>query len=38
MSVAAYTALHYGSPYLGAAIRSVIDSVDSYYILYAAPK
>jgi len=36
MSVAAYTALHYGSPYLGAAIRSVIDSVDSYYILYAA--
>lgn len=32
----AYTALHYGSPYLAAAIRSVIDIVDKYYVLYVA--
>lgn len=31
----AYTALHYGSPYLGYAIRSVIDYVDKYYVLYS---
>lgn len=30
----AYTALHYGSPYLAYAIRSVIDAVDKYYVLY----
>jgi hypothetical protein len=30
----AYTALHYGSPYLAQAIRSVIDAVDKYYVLY----
>jgi hypothetical protein len=32
----AYTALHYGSPYLEWAIRSVIDHVDQYYVLYSA--
>jgi len=31
-----YTALHYGSPYLSYAIRSIIDAVDMYFILYAA--
>ncbi len=34
--IIAYTALHYGSPYLEYAIRSVIDSVDRYFVLYAA--
>ncbi len=34
MKVVAYTALHYGRDYLGWAIRSVIDHVDSYYVLY----
>jgi hypothetical protein len=32
----AYTALHYGSPYLEYAIRSVIHTVDKFYVLYAA--
>jgi hypothetical protein len=31
----AYTALHYGSPYLEYAMRSVIDSVDRFYVLYS---
>lgn len=34
--IIAYTALHYGSPYLGYAIRSVIDDIDKYYVLYCA--
>jgi hypothetical protein len=34
--IIAYTALHYGSPYLEWAIRSVIDHVDEYYIFYSA--
>jgi hypothetical protein len=33
--IIAYTALHYGSPYLAYAIRSVIDSVDKYVVLYS---
>lgn len=33
--IAAYTALHYGSPYLAYAIRSVIADVDRYYVLYS---
>lgn len=36
MRVVAYTALHYGSEYLAYAIRSIIDHVDAYYVLYAA--
>jgi hypothetical protein len=28
------TVLHYGKPYLDAAIRSVIDSVDLHYVIY----
>ncbi len=35
MSVAAYTALHYGREYLAYAIRSVIDVVDEYWVLYS---
>lgn len=34
MKTIAYTALHYGSDYLDAAIRSVIDAVDEYHVLY----
>jgi hypothetical protein len=34
--IAAYTALHYGSPYLEWAMRSVLPFVDKYYILYSA--
>ncbi len=34
--ILAYTALHYGSPYLAYAIKSVIDHVDKYVVLYAA--
>lgn len=34
--IAAYTALHYGSPYLAYAIRSVIADVDKYFVLYSA--
>lgn len=33
--VIAYTALHYGSEYLSYAIRSVIDFIDEYHILYS---
>lgn len=36
MKVVAYTALHYGRDYLAAAIRSVIDAVDEYWVLYSA--
>ena len=36
MKVIAYTALHYGADYLDYAIRSVIDHVDEYYVLYSA--
>lgn len=32
----AYTALHYGTPYLAHAIYSVIDHVDKYIVLYSA--
>jgi hypothetical protein len=35
MKVVAYTALKYGKDYLGWAIRSVIDYVDEWHILYA---
>lgn len=34
MKVIAYTALHYGRDYLKWAIRSVIDEVDEYHVLY----
>lgn len=34
MKVIAYTALLYGACYLDAAIRSVIDNVDEYYVLH----
>lgn len=33
--IVAYTALLYGKCYLGAAIRSVIDHVDEYHVLYS---
>lgn len=36
MKIIAYTALHYGKDFLDYAIRSVIDCVDEYHILYAA--
>lgn len=36
MKIIAYTALAYGSPYLPWAIRSVIDHVNEYYVLYSA--
>lgn len=36
MTTIAYTALHYGRDYLAGAIRSVIDHVDTYYVLYSA--
>lgn len=32
--IVAYTPLHYGRDYLGAAIRSVIDAVDEYHVIY----
>ena len=35
MRIIAYCALHYGSPYLAHAIRSVIDHVDEILILYS---
>ena len=35
MKVAAYMALHYGLDYMPYAIRSVIDQVDKFIILYA---
>jgi hypothetical protein len=31
----AYTALHYGRDYLGYAIKSIIDYVDEYWVLYS---
>lgn len=34
MKVIAYTALNYGSPYLGYAIQSVIHAVHEYHVLY----
>lgn len=34
MNIIAYTALHYGRDYLASAIRSVIDDVHAYYVLY----
>lgn len=34
MKVIGYCALHYGKPYLDAAIRSIIDGVDQFYVLY----
>lgn len=36
MKVIAFTPLHYGAPYLEASIRSLIDHVDEYWILYTA--
>lgn len=36
MKIVAYTALHYGRDYLRWAIRSVIDYVDEYVVLYSA--
>lgn len=36
MKTVAYTCLHYGRDYLGAAIRSVIDHVDEYHVIYTA--
>lgn len=36
MKIVAYTALRYGKDYLGWAIRSVINHVDEYHVLYAA--
>ena len=35
MNLIAYTALRYGKDYYDAAIRSVIDAVDQYHVLYA---
>lgn len=34
MTIVAFTALHYGKAWYEAAIRSVIDSVDRYYVMY----
>lgn len=34
MKIIAYTALLYGSDYLGYAIRSIIDHVDEYWVIY----
>lgn len=36
MKTVAYTALHYGADFLHHAIRSIIDDVDSYIVLYTA--
>lgn len=33
--IIAYSALHYGSPYLGYAIQSVIHAVHEYHVLYS---
>ncbi len=35
MKVVGYCALHYGLPYVEWAIRSVIDHVDQFYVLYS---
>jgi hypothetical protein len=34
VKIIAYTALHYGSPYLGYAIRSILPFVNEYHVLY----
>lgn len=34
MKTVAYTALHYGRDYLGSAIRSVVDAVEEYHVIY----
>lgn len=34
MNIVAFSPLHYGADYLGYAIRSVIDDVDAFYVLY----
>jgi hypothetical protein len=36
VNVIAYSCLHYGKDYLASAIRSVIDHVDEYHVLYSA--
>jgi len=36
MKIIAYMALHYGTDYIEAAIRSTIESVDEFHVLYAA--
>ncbi len=36
MKVVAYSALHYGSDFLSHAIRSIIDEIDEYIILYTS--
>lgn len=36
MKTIGYTALHYGADYLGYAIRSIIDHIDEYHVLYVA--
>lgn len=35
MKTVGYTALRYGADYLGYAIRSIIDHIDTYHVLYA---
>jgi len=35
MKIVAYCALHYGKPYLAYAIRSVIDAVSEFHVLYS---
>lgn len=35
MKIVAYCALHYGKSYLAASIRSIIDSVNEYHVLYS---
>ncbi len=35
MKTIAYSAVHYGASFLGASIRSIIDHVDAYYVLYS---
>lgn len=35
MKTIAYTALHYGRDYLAYAIRSVIDPIDEYHVIYS---
>ena len=36
MKVVAYTALHYGKPYLAYAMQSLLDYVDEYWVLYSS--
>lgn len=35
MKTIAYTALHYGAPFLSSAIKSVLYAVDEYHVLYS---